>query len=186
MENGEWRSRFGWPAPGYDKHYSQFFIYEFDMSSLTLREATADEALAIVAVLRDAFEEYRGRLDPPSGAHAETVEKIHDAMRGARVVLALEGGAIAGCVFYAPVNQHVDLFRLGVLPAYRRRGVGQALISYVEAQALVLGFGRVRLGVRVALPDNRAYYERLGYRFVEARSHAGYARPTFVILEKVL
>jgi len=44
----------------------------------------------------------------------------------------------------------------------------------------------VQLGVRVALPRNRAYYERLGYGFVEARSHDGYSQPTYVFLEKAL
>jgi predicted N-acetyltransferase YhbS len=154
--------------------------------ALTLREAAADEAPEIVDVLRESFEEYRDRLDPPSGAHAETVEKIRNAMQGAHVVLARAGGELAGCVFYAPVNQHVDLFRLAVLPAYRRRGIGRALVEHVEAQALAMGFTRVQLGVRIALPHNRAYYERMGYRFVEARTHAGYIQPTFVILEKSL
>jgi GNAT superfamily N-acetyltransferase len=107
-------------------------------------------------------------------------------MRNARAVMAYVDQAIAGCVFYAAVGAYVDLFRLAVLPAYRRRGVGRALVEAVESGALGLGITRVRLGVRVALPRNRAYYERLGYRFVEARSHAGYTEPTYVILEKIL
>ena len=44
----------------------------------------------------------------------------------------------------------------------------------------------MQLGVRLQLPRNRALYERLGYHFVEARTHAGYAEPTYAILEKVL
>jgi len=56
----------------------------------------------------------------------------------------------------------------------------------VEARAREQGLQRVRLGVRVALPRQRASYERLGYRLVEARSHPGYEQPTYVILEKDL
>src|SRR6266542_2985978 len=46
------------------------------------------------------------------------------------------------------------------------------------------GRPRVRLGVRVALARLRARYERLGYRVVEEHRHAGYAEPTYVMMEK--
>ena len=163
---------------------SEFHLDTLD--TLTLREVTDDDLPTLLTVLRAAFEEYRGRLDPPSGAHGETIEKVRDVMRTARGVLALDGDQVAGCVFYAPEGGHIDLFRLAVLPAYRRRGVGRALVEYVEARALALGIPRVQLGVRVALPHNRAYYERMGYRFLEARIHDGYVEPTYVILEKTL
>jgi ribosomal protein S18 acetylase RimI-like enzyme len=156
------------------------------MNEITLREAANADLPALVTVLKAAFEEYRDRLDPPSGAHGETAAKLREVLRTARAVLALAGDDMVGCVFYAPSGDHIDLFRLAVLPEYRRRGIAQALIAYVEARGRELGLARVQLGVRVALPNNRAYYERLGYRFVEARTHAGYAEPTFVILEKLL
>jgi predicted N-acetyltransferase YhbS len=156
------------------------------MGELVLREATDDDVSAIVAVLMAAFEEYRDRLDPPSGAHGESVEKVQEIMQTARVVLAQAGDQIAGCVFYAPVDNHLDLFRLAVLPPYRQRGVGRALVQYVESRALAIGLPHVQLGVRVALPGNRAYYERMGYRFLEARTHKGYVEPTYIILEKTL
>jgi hypothetical protein len=44
----------------------------------------------------------------------------------------------------------------------------------------------VRLGVRVALPHLRAYYERLGYRVIDERSHTGYTVTTYVVMEKTL
>jgi len=162
---------------------------EFDLDTfkiVTLREAICDDAPTIVAVLQAAFEEYRGRLDPPSGAHGETVEKVRDVMRTACSVLALDGDQVVGCVFYTPEDEHIDLFRLAVLPAHRRRGVGRTLVEYVESRALALGIPRVQLGVRVALPRNRAYYERMGYRFLEARTHEGYVEPTYMILVKTL
>jgi ribosomal protein S18 acetylase RimI-like enzyme len=149
--------------------------------------AVADADVAgLVALLIAAFEEYHGRLDPPSGAHDETEERLRGTLRGAQAVLARVDGELAGCVFYSAMGHYVDLFRLAVLPAYRRRGIGRTLVECVEARALAMGIPRVRLGVRVALPHNRAYYERLGYRFLEARAHSGYAEPTYVILEKHL
>jgi ribosomal protein S18 acetylase RimI-like enzyme len=73
-----------------------------------------------------------------------------------------------------------------VLPSYRNRGIARMLIDHVEACARNLDLPRVRLSVRVAQPHNRTYYERLGYRFLEARSHTGYAEPTYDVLEKAL
>jgi predicted N-acetyltransferase YhbS len=156
------------------------------LSNVTLREATDADIPTLVVVLKESFEEYRDRLDPPSGAHTETAAKLREVLRTARAVPALVDGAVVGCVFYAPAGDHVDLFRLAVLPAQRRRGIARALVAYVEVRAQELGLPRIQLGVRVGLMGNRAYYERLGYRLLEARTHTGYPEPTFVILEKIL
>jgi hypothetical protein len=40
--------------------------------------------------------------------------------------------------------------------------------------------------VRLALPRQRAYYERLGYRAIHVLTHAGYTEPTYLMLEKQL
>jgi predicted N-acetyltransferase YhbS len=156
------------------------------MSNVTLRQAADADIPALLAVLKAAFEEYYGCLDPPSGAHDETEERLRETLRDTHAVLARVGGEPVGCVFYAPMGDYVDLFRLAVLPSHRRHGIGRALIEYVEGRASAIGIACVQLGVRVALPGNRAYYERLGYRFLEARAHSGYAEPTYVILEKRL
>ena len=40
------------------------------------------------------------------------------------------------------------------------------------------------MGVRLALPLNREFFERLGYRQVALASHAGMTVPTFAWFEK--
>ncbi len=155
-------------------------------SELELREATADDLPTIVGITRAAFEEYRGVLDPPSGAHRETVENVRDKLAAGTSVLALLEGQAVGAVYYSAAPEYVYLGRLAVLPDYRGRGVGAALVAYVEQAARDLGRARVRLGVRVALPRLRARYQRLGYRVYEERYHEGYAAPTYLMMEKVL
>jgi len=54
----------------------------------------------------------------------------------------------------------------------------------VEALAARAGRDRVRLGVRLVLPRNRAFFEALGYREVGLGSHPGMTVPTFAWLEK--
>ena len=153
---------------------------------LALYDAASAEAPLITSLIQAAFEEYRGQLDPPSSAHEETVAAVRQKLQTARAVLALVGGLPVGCVLYEVNPDHLYFFRLAVLPAYRRQGLARALIDFVEARARERGLQRVRLGVRVALPRQRAYYERLDYRLVEERTHTGYGQPTYVILEKDL
>jgi ribosomal protein S18 acetylase RimI-like enzyme len=156
------------------------------MPNLLLREATLEEAPAVVAVVRGAFEEYRDRLHPPSRALNATVEQVRQKMAHAGVVVASLDDAIVGCAYYERQQDRLYLGQLAVLPACRRLGIGRSLIAYVEARAREFRLPRVRLGVRLALAPLRAYYERMGYRVSSYGTHEGYSEPTYAILEKDL
>jgi ribosomal protein S18 acetylase RimI-like enzyme len=149
-----------------------------------LREASEADAEALAAVIRSAFEEYRGRLDPPSGALAETAGTVREKMRTAQAVLALAGGVPLGCVFLRPEEGRLYQFRLAVLPAHRGRGLGRALLAHAEGRARELGLPRLRLGVRAALPRQISFYEGLGYRRDGDGTHPGYTGPTYFLLER--
>jgi GNAT superfamily N-acetyltransferase len=151
-----------------------------------LREATTADLPTLLALVHGAFEEYRGRLDPPSGAHAETLESLGRALRTGGALLASVDGQPAGCAFYHRERDHVYVGRLSVLAAYRGHGLGGVLTEGVERQALAMGVPRIELGVRIALPALRAYYERRGYRVVRLEAHAGYTAPTSVVMQKEL
>ena len=151
---------------------------------MVLREATYDDIPTLVTLIHTAFEEYRGRLEPPSGAHRETAQSISNYLQQGRAVLASLHGQVVGCVCYHQESEHVYFGRLSVLPAFRQHGVGLALVTYVEQQAKVLGAQRVQLGMRIALPHLQVYYERLGYRVVCYEMHEGYTEPTSVVMEK--
>lgn len=100
-------------------------------------------------------------------------------------IMACEsGGRIVACAFYRTHPDHVYLGRLAVLPAYRGRGLGARLVAEVEVLAAARGRDRVRLGVRLALPRNREFFERLGYRPVGLDAHTGSPVPTFAWFEK--
>lgn len=156
------------------------------MHNLQLREAADSDLETIVAVIRAAFAEYEGRLDPPSGGARDTVESLREKIADGNAVLALLDDQVIGCVFYRPDCDHLYFGRLAVLPAHRQRGVGRALIAYVEERARTLGLPRIRIGVRIGLPELFAAYERIGYRTIAEHSHEGYAQPTYVSMEKLL
>ncbi len=72
---------------------------------------------------------------------------------------------------------------LGVLPAYRRQGIGRALLAACEAR---LPRGPVRLSVRASNQAARRLYESMGYRTI-GLWRAYYAdREDAIVMEKTL
>jgi len=55
------------------------------------------------------------------------------------------------------------LERLAVLPGYRRRGLGKALVAHVQSTAKALGAQRVSIGIIAEHVELRNWYKRLGF-----------------------
>ncbi len=140
----------------------------------------------LCAIIHAAFASYRNVLVPPSGAHTETPETIAAKLAHGGGLLAFIGDVPVAGVVYQPHETHMYLGRLAVLPVYRGRGIGQRLVEGVEARARTLGLPSVQLGVRLQLPGNQTFFERLGYRVIRAEAHAGSLNPTCYYMEKRL
>jgi GNAT superfamily N-acetyltransferase len=136
-------------------------------------------------LLRSAFAALAD-LDPPSGALVETVESLTRRLGVETLVTARDKARIVGCLFCTPRNQSLYLGRVAVDPAARRRGIGSALIEAASDEARQANLARLILGVRVALPENRRFFERCGFRAVGVGCHAGYSSPTFLIMARPL
>ena len=65
-------------------------------TQLQIRPATVADAAVMVTILHAAFEEYRGKLDPPSGAHRETLESVLNLLAHEHGLLALCDGRAVG------------------------------------------------------------------------------------------
>lgn len=162
----------------------------------SIRPITDADLLEVAALLRKAFEEYRGLLNPPSGAHEESAEQLRLVLKDSRALIAVvknpsidanaPNDRIVGCVFYQFLFDHVYLFRLAVLPGYRCRGIGHALIQQVEDITRYADIHLIQLGVRTQLPENQAFYEKLGYKVLRYEAHKAYPEPTVAILQKSL
>jgi GrpB-like predicted nucleotidyltransferase (UPF0157 family)/GNAT superfamily N-acetyltransferase len=160
---------------------------------ISLRLATTADVPALVAVIQGAFFEYLGRLDPPSGAHAESPATVLRLLRTEHALLAESAGQAVGCLFFAPNERRappglreIYLHRLGVLPAFRRMGVATLLMETAERWAAEAGYDSIALGVRLALPANRHFYEARGYLVNEFTTHAGYSHATALVMRKRL
>ncbi len=157
------------------------------MPNLTLRNATLDDAVLMTDLIIAAFEDQRGKIDPPSGAHNETPDKIRVKLEQGGGILAYVDGVAAGCVVYYPEDEnHLYFGRLAVLQAFRQNGVGQTLVTAVEDKAQQQGYTGVSLSVRTALPRNQDFFKRMGYIVTGYESHPGYSESTFMHMLKPL
>lgn len=151
-----------------------------------IRPANAGEAEAIATLIHRAFGQYRGQLQPDSSALSESAESIQSAMATGTILVATQAGRIAGCVSVRRKADFAYAGRLAVDPLDRGAGLGRALVARAEMLAREMGADRLRVDVRLALAENRAFFRALG--FVEGfhRGHPGFIHPTYVELEKVL
>jgi ribosomal protein S18 acetylase RimI-like enzyme len=138
---------------------------------MKIRRANIHDAEAVHAVVMAAFEEFRDKLAVSVSALDESVEDVRGAISEGRVLVALEGEDAVGTVRYEVKPDLLYVGRLAVVPSYRGKGVGAALMSQIEKLAPSLGRTHVQLATRESIPGNIAFYERIGYRISEKVQH---------------
>ena len=155
--------------------------------TLVLRSATAVDAPSLAATIAAAFEQYRGKLVPESGAFRETADGIAaELKKDAGAIIAERNGVILGCVMTKLEEGDLYLGRLSVVPTARGEGLARRLIEAVEEQARRRGLPGVRLGVRVVLTENQKLFSALGYVETSREAHPGFDHPTSINMRKAL
>jgi [ribosomal protein S18]-alanine N-acetyltransferase len=81
----------------------------------------------------------------------------------ARSLLAVVGDKSIGYVIYWLLQYEIDIHNLAVHPAYRRQGVGKALLEAVIEEARRQGASRVTLEVRKSNEVAQKLYQALGF-----------------------
>ena len=82
---------------------------------------------------------------------------------------AYEGGALAGYAGGWIVDGQVQILKVGVDPAMRRRGIARELLAHVAADARDLGASRCSLEVRAGNVGAQELYAALGFRSLGVR-----------------
>lgn len=86
-------------------------------------------------------------------------------------MLAWVNGDAVGTARYRLDPDALYVGRVSVLPAFRQQGIGTAIMLYAETLAREFGRNRVRVGVRMSLPQNLTFYQHLGYSVVDIADH---------------
>lgn len=129
------------------------------IANITLRLAHRGDAHGISILSRDLIEHGLGW----SWTARRVMRSIADA--DTNVLVALDGaGRLQGFGIMKYADDDAHLLLLAVHPAHGRRGIGSALVAWLEAVALVAGVRQVVLEARESNVPARAFYRRLGYR----------------------
>jgi GNAT superfamily N-acetyltransferase len=143
------------------------------------------------------------RLLAPPGMHAEfeayieralreEIDRIAEYYREGGFWVALEAEVLLGTFGLEPATARaMELRRMYVSPAARRRGVGRAMLRYAEEEALRRGCGKLTLSTAQIQKEAIALYKRAGYRLVreeplEPASHKTVGGLARVYFEKLL
>ena len=129
-----------------------------------LRLAHRGDAAAIAALSRDRIEQGLGW----SWTAPRVLRSIGD--RATNAVVATEQGGAGGMLGFGLMKYHDDeahLLLLAVRADAGRRGIGAALVGWLEQSARVAGIGQVYLEARLANGAARAFYARLGYHEIQ-------------------
>ena len=146
-----------------------------------LRSGRPDDAAALAAIARAAYERYLPRMGfPPGPMLADYAAVLADAEvwvaeddgtgnEAAGNGTADEGSGDGGRrpVGFVVLVEHPDhllLENVAVHPAHQGRGIGRALLDHAETRARELGLSRVRLYTHETMTENLALYRARGYR----------------------
>jgi putative acetyltransferase len=129
-----------------------------------------------VEAARELFREYQAALgvDLSFQGFASELESLPGAYappRG-RLLLARDGGRIAGCVALRPVTDDTcEMKRLYVRAESRASGVGRLLVERAISEARAIGYSRMVLDTLPTMAGAQRLYERLGFRDVQPYRH---------------
>lgn len=164
-------------------------LSEIDMSGLIIRDATIEDAQFVGWAMLTALDlPVDGPFNKP-----EVWRRTDILYSWKRARIAQVDGVPVGCLISYPGEEYellrfltwklifgetdedarkfesetfpgeYYLDSLAVLPEYRRRGIGKALLLDGIAKGYGMGFNMVTLIVDVDKPSNKAMYERLGF-----------------------
>ena len=126
---------------------------------LTLREATADDAPRVTALINQAYRvedffKIGDRIDVPG---------VLEKLRQGRFVLLEDAGELAGLIYVA-VNGPVGYFGLlSIAPSRQRQGQGARLIRIAEDACRDAGCTEMELQVVNLRTELFPYYRKFGY-----------------------
>jgi GNAT superfamily N-acetyltransferase len=125
-------------------------------SSLGVRKATPGDLFAIKEIADQHKQELGFVLRP---ALSRSIER-------GELIVAQDNARLVGFVeYHHRQDEQTTLYHIAVVPHYRRRGLGTALIKALRDEARDLGKACIRLKCPAGLPAG-SFYEHLGFHSV--------------------
>lgn len=137
---------------------------------ILIREATREDVSLLTTIIRKSFRDVAERfnLTPencpthPSNCTAEWINSALD--KGIKYYILENNDEPCGCVALELARPEVCyLERLAVLPEYRRKGFGKALVRHALEEALKSKVRCVEIGIIAEHTELEEWYEKLGF-----------------------
>jgi len=128
---------------------------------IEIQKATAEDAAVITSLMHEAFRQ----TVPPSSALLETVESVRRQMETGQeqAALATRQGRAVGMVRFQLQPEALYFFRLSVNPKEQGKGIGRALLTWLEQYAREQGKRAVACRVRMEIEKNVRLYLNAGF-----------------------
>ncbi len=133
---------------------------------LTIRPCHSNECATVLNLWNEA-----GAIPSVTDSLDELLRLVRD--NSDMFLVAESKGQIVGTVIAGWDGWRGNIYRLAVLPDYRRQGIGKALVSEAERRLLVRGAKRISALV--------AHEETLAVLFWDALLNAGYSRDLRIV-----
>lgn len=132
----------------------------------------------VVCLVAEVQAEYVVRYGSQDAAAVDPAE--FEPPAGLFLLGRLDGRPVATGGWRRAGPQEVEIKRMYVVPAARRRGLARAMLAELEATAAAAGYGRLVLNTGTEQPEAVALYEASGYRPVPGFGYyAGAPRARF-------
>jgi ribosomal protein S18 acetylase RimI-like enzyme len=149
----------------------------------TLRDAAADDAPAVAALVDSAYRHYVDRIGTLPGPMRDDYAA---AVRDRRVLLAVPStapAALAGVLVLDVADEGFLLDNVAVHPDHQGHGLGNMLLDRAEVEARAAGFDSIYLYTHELMTENQAIYAGRGYLEYARRTEDGLTR---VFMRKAL
>jgi ribosomal protein S18 acetylase RimI-like enzyme len=144
--------------------------------TIQVRRARGTDLIDIRSCAQAAYGKYIERIGKaPAPMNADFARQIEQGL----VHVAVRGLQFAGYVVFHSEGDHLHLEAVAVMPEHSGRGVGKALIGFVEQVARREGLKAVELYTNEAMIENLAMYPKMGYRETQRKQHEGFKRVFF-------
>ena len=150
-----------------ESFYMQRLVHN---SHSSLRQATPDDAPAIVALTDAAYAKYIpliGRKPQPMTADYRQMAAEHP------IWLLYLGDELAGLLALELEDETVLIYSVAVRPDLQGRGLGHILLEWAEQQARQAGYRKMRLYTNEHFVENIELYKHLGYHETGREDYLG-------------